>query len=189
VKDRTKKKEIQIDSIHRITVCLGGRVFLDPMEEADGPQQPQFRRDDVPAGRLSTPTPTMAFTRLNISLGMVAVPPPIEDGAFTADDLALLFHGARIAGPPPPRSDNSSGNVVAVVVAAAGGGWILRVPDVAAEEDSHPWCDTDAAATVQTVVRIHKRRRGSRDFVIVPPIRSDACVRACLLGANRRSRR
>jgi len=31
----------------------------------------------MPAGRDRTPTPTIAFTRLNTSLGMVAVPPPI----------------------------------------------------------------------------------------------------------------
>lgn len=30
-----------------------------------------------PAGRLSTPAPTMLLTRLNISLGIVAVPPPV----------------------------------------------------------------------------------------------------------------
>ena len=38
-------------------------------------------RQNSPAGRLSTPAPTMLLTRLNISLGIVAVPPPVAAGA------------------------------------------------------------------------------------------------------------
>ena len=41
----------------------------------------------MPAGKLSTPAPTMLFTRLNISLGMDAVPPP-DDGDDGDDELS-----------------------------------------------------------------------------------------------------
>ena len=50
-----------------------------------------------PAGKLSTPAPTIDFTRLNTSLGMEAVPPPFDDSfpllaavaaAAASDDIA-----------------------------------------------------------------------------------------------------
>jgi len=45
----------------------------------------------IPAGRERTPTPTIAFTRLNTSVGMVAVPPLVGGGS--------VFEGALL----PPR--------------------------------------------------------------------------------------
>jgi hypothetical protein len=50
----------------------------------------------IPAGRLRTPTPTMALTRLKISLGMVAVPPDVSD---EADDPPFPF-GELVAAAP-----------------------------------------------------------------------------------------
>lgn len=43
----------------------------------------------IPAGKLSTPAPTIFFTRLNISLGMDAVPPPPDDDDDN-DELIVL---------------------------------------------------------------------------------------------------
>jgi hypothetical protein len=42
----------------------------------------------MPAGKLSTPAPTMLFTRLNISLGMDAVPADGDDGDDEDDELS-----------------------------------------------------------------------------------------------------
>eukprot|EP00978_Attheya_sp_CCMP212_P040958 scaffold229254_cov51-Attheya_sp.AAC.2 len=47
-------------------------MSTDAGMSADG----AFPMAAMPAGRLSTPAPTMLFTRLNTSLGMVAVPLP-----------------------------------------------------------------------------------------------------------------
>ena len=55
---------------------------------------------NLPAGKLSTPTPTTAFTILNISLCIVAVPPPSpprisfvidEEGGVKDDDVPTPF--------------------------------------------------------------------------------------------------
>ena len=45
-----------------------------------------------PAGRLKTPAPTIFFTKLKISLGMVAVPPPTSPppDTLTAPEAAVI---------------------------------------------------------------------------------------------------
>lgn len=70
------------------------RVELDKMSQICESQRGVFcylcdNNEDVPAGRLNTPAPTIPLTRLKISLEIVAVPPP-EDapGAGTAAAVA-----------------------------------------------------------------------------------------------------
>jgi len=46
----------------------------------------------MPAGRLSTPAPTMLFTKLNISLGMDAVPPPDDDDDGDEELSSTVLH-------------------------------------------------------------------------------------------------
>ena len=69
----------------------------------------------IPAGKLNTPTPTIALTRLKTSLGMVAVPPLTSGVArrprrsAAGDWAALRFGGARVEGlvTAPPRSGSA----------------------------------------------------------------------------------
>lgn len=74
-----------------------------------------------PAGKLSTPTPTTPFTKLNISLVMVAVPPPSPPRTSLAslvhddDCLFLLMKAALFVRKSPRRrgTDASEDEVVA----------------------------------------------------------------------------
>jgi hypothetical protein len=124
------------------------------MISTDGPTADRLPENAaIPAGRLSTPTPTIALTKLNTSLGMLAVPVPETAPAcclllfappLPAPNLGAFLAPGLLAGEAPPRSDSS--------------GAIGSLPAGAAADEDPPsknaWEDREA--------RTIRRRSGAR---------------------------
>jgi hypothetical protein len=103
----------------------------------------------VPAGKLSTPAPTILFTKLKISSGIVAVPSVLT------------------ASPPPPPDISSAtfdnGADPACLLAAVNGVWDWRVIG----ELKAPVGVTNASASTNEEMVIAERIREVVTFILV----------------------
>lgn len=73
--EKSSRRERQ-STRHKVKYCSMKNISMIVMSQ------------NSPAGKLSTPAPTIDFTKLNTSLGMEAVPPPFDASLALLDAVA-----------------------------------------------------------------------------------------------------